>query len=331
MQSPAVLYRTAARNTNIVPLQRTDIFLPLFRSKEKHPPSAPCGQRAFTNAVPPLVYPYTHAYRSHAVPSHSLRVIGRIPASPTALVGSGGGSEAYSQSAPLFLSPNGSSLYRRRLCYSSSSSLMGATIPHSAALCQLSCTSKNAKKIKTFVFLFPKCHPFRFSYRLCNTFCIWSFIRKNHRHQAELNPHGGSLYGNPCILSHRPITFFERTLSENRAEHYHSPGCGIYGNSRKIPKPSSKSAHCKSFRRACETAPMLIQPGELIVGHPCGKPRAGAFSPDISWDWLESELDTIATRAQDPYYISEADKRVIRNELFPFWKGKSCPKHATQN
>ncbi len=63
--------------------------------------------------------------------------------------------------------------------------------------------------------------------------------------------------------------------------------------------------------------------GELIVGHPCGKPRAGAFSPDISWDWLESELDTIATRAQDPYYISEADKRVIRNELFPFWKGKS--------
>ena len=26
---------------------------------------------------------------------------------------------------------------------------------------------------------------------------------------------------------------------------------------------------------------------------------------------------------RDPYYISEADKRVIRNELFPFWKGKS--------
>lgn len=45
--------------------------------------------------------------------------------------------------------------------------------------------------------------------------------------------------------------------------------------------------------------------------------------PDISWDWLESELNTIATRAQDPYYISEADKQVIRNELFPFWKGKS--------
>ena len=37
MQSPAVLYRTAARNTNIVPLQRTDIFLPPFPLKRKTP------------------------------------------------------------------------------------------------------------------------------------------------------------------------------------------------------------------------------------------------------------------------------------------------------
>ncbi len=34
----------------------------------------------------------------------------------------------------------------------------------------------------------------------------------------------------------------------------------------------------KAFRHACETAPILIQDDELIVGHPCGKPRAGAFS-----------------------------------------------------
>lgn len=34
----------------------------------------------------------------------------------------------------------------------------------------------------------------------------------------------------------------------------------------------------KAFRHACETAPILIQDDELIVGHPCGKPRAGAFA-----------------------------------------------------
>lgn len=79
----------------------------------------------------------------------------------------------------------------------------------------------------------------------------------------------------------------------------------------------------KSFRRACETAPLLIQPGELIVGNPCGRPRAGAFSPDFAWEWVEEELDEISIRPQDPYYISEEDKKVMREELFPYWKGKS--------
>jgi Pyruvate formate lyase. len=52
----------------------------------------------------------------------------------------------------------------------------------------------------------------------------------------------------------------------------------------------------KGFRRACETAPMLIQDNELIVGHPCGKPRAGAFSPDTAWGWVKDELDEISSR-----------------------------------
>ncbi len=79
----------------------------------------------------------------------------------------------------------------------------------------------------------------------------------------------------------------------------------------------------KSFRAACETAPLLIQNDELIVGHPCGKPRAGAFSPDIAWRWVEEELDTMSTRPQDPFEISEADKQVIREQIVPFWKGRS--------
>lgn len=79
----------------------------------------------------------------------------------------------------------------------------------------------------------------------------------------------------------------------------------------------------KAFRRACETAPILIQNEELIVGHPCGKPRAGAFSPDIAWRWVVEELDTMSTRPQDPFMISEEDKKVIREEIAPFWEGRS--------
>lgn len=79
----------------------------------------------------------------------------------------------------------------------------------------------------------------------------------------------------------------------------------------------------KCFRKACETAPLLIQKDELIVGHPCGKPRAGAVSPDIAWRWVRDELDTMATRPQDPFQISEEDKLILREEIFPFWEGKS--------
>ena len=92
---------------------------------------------------------------------------------------------------------------------------------------------------------------------------------------------------------------------------------------KQYPDIPTNLRRAKGFRRACETAPMLIQDNELIVGHPCGKPRAGAFSPDTAWKWVEDELDTISTRPQDPYFISEEDKKIMREELFPFWEGKS--------
>ncbi len=84
----------------------------------------------------------------------------------------------------------------------------------------------------------------------------------------------------------------------------------------------------KAFRRCCETAPLIIQDDELIVGSPCGTPRTGAFSPDISWRWLRDELETIGTRPQDPFYVSEEDKKTLVNEIFPFWEGRSVDEYC---
>ena len=84
----------------------------------------------------------------------------------------------------------------------------------------------------------------------------------------------------------------------------------------------------KCFRYCCETAPLVILDHELIVGAPNGAPRAGAFSPDLSWRWLEQELETIGTRSQDPFYVSDEDKRILRDEIFPFWKGKSVDEYC---
>jgi len=84
----------------------------------------------------------------------------------------------------------------------------------------------------------------------------------------------------------------------------------------------------KCFRYCCETAPLVIQDHELIIGAPCGAPRAGAFSPDIAWRWMVDEIDTIGERPQDPFYISDEDKRIMREELFPFWEGKSVDEYC---
>ena len=85
---------------------------------------------------------------------------------------------------------------------------------------------------------------------------------------------------------------------------------------RENPGMPAMELRGKAFRYSCETAPLVIQDDELIVGAPCGAPRAGAFSPDIAWRWLRDELDTVGTRPQDPFYISEEDKRICREELF---------------
>lgn len=107
----------------------------------------------------------------------------------------------------------------------------------------------------------------------------------------------------PTITTHRAKAF-TKMMKEN-------PG---------LPKIMLRA---KAFRLACEQAPLLIQDDELIVGHPCGAPRAGAFSPDIAWRWMRDEIDTIHERAQDPFYISDEDKRIMREELFPFWETRS--------
>lgn len=83
----------------------------------------------------------------------------------------------------------------------------------------------------------------------------------------------------------------------------------------------------KAFKKLCETKTVVIQPDELIVGMPGHKPRAGLFCPEMAWEWMSEELDTIATRSQDPYTIGEDDKSVLRQVVFPYWKGKSVHEH----
>ncbi|WP_026891138.1 choline trimethylamine-lyase [Lacrimispora aerotolerans] len=116
-------------------------------------------------------------------------------------------------------------------------------------------------------------------------------------------------------LTHRP------TITTHRAR-------AITKIAKENPGMPKIMLRAKCFRYCCETAPLVIQDNELIVGAPNGAPRAGAFSPDIAWRWMVDEIDTIGSRPQDPFYISDEDKKIMKEELFPYWEGKSVDEYC---
>lgn len=83
------------------------------------------------------------------------------------------------------------------------------------------------------------------------------------------------------------------------------------------------------IRRAKATAHILdnvaisIRDDELIAGNRTVKPRAGIISPEMDPYWLLEELDQFPTRPQDRFNISESDKQIYREQLFPYWKERS--------
>lgn len=83
------------------------------------------------------------------------------------------------------------------------------------------------------------------------------------------------------------------------------------------------------IRRAKATAYILdhvkisIRDGELLVGNRTVRPRSGILSPEMDPYWIMDEIDTIATRPQDQFEFTEADKATYRNVLLPYWQGRS--------
>jgi pyruvate formate-lyase/glycerol dehydratase family glycyl radical enzyme len=119
-------------------------------------------------------------------------------------------------------------------------------------------------------------------------------------------------------FTYRPVICLERALSYTRS--YRETG-GLAVALRRA----------YAFRRVCEEKSVTILDDELIVGMPAGQPRAGVFCPEISWGWLEDELDTIATREQDPYGITEDQKATFREEIAPYWRGHSMEEYFLAN
>lgn len=92
---------------------------------------------------------------------------------------------------------------------------------------------------------------------------------------------------------------------------------------KKTEGQSEAIRRAQAFKDVCEQLVVTIFPGELIVGAVGEFRKCGILTPEFSWTWVDKEMDHFSERVQDPYEMTDEQRKFIRANIFPYWKGKS--------
>jgi len=66
-----------------------------------------------------------------------------------------------------------------------------------------------------------------------------------------------------------------------------------------------------------------IDPEEIVVGNRTLASRAGVVFPEAAVDWIDREIESLPSRAQDPFDVAAGDIRTFREEILPYWRGST--------
>lgn len=72
---------------------------------------------------------------------------------------------------------------------------------------------------------------------------------------------------------------------------------------------------------------IYIETGSLLAGNQASSDRAAPIYPEYAMDWVIEELDLWEKRDGDRFFISEENKRILR-DIYPFWKGTTLQDKA---
>ncbi len=78
-----------------------------------------------------------------------------------------------------------------------------------------------------------------------------------------------------------------------------------------------------SLKAALEEMKISVEPEELIVGNRTAGVRYGVVFPESGCSWVDREFETLPTRPQDKFNVRQEDIECFRNEIYPYWQGKS--------
>ena len=79
----------------------------------------------------------------------------------------------------------------------------------------------------------------------------------------------------------------------------------------------------QAFYDTCNELCVNFFEGELIVGASGEFRKCGILTPEFAWKWVDDEMDNFPSRPQDPYEMTDEQRKFVRENIFPYWKGKS--------
>jgi len=94
----------------------------------------------------------------------------------------------------------------------------------------------------------------------------------------------------------------------------------VYRSNPDLPRNIKRALALKESLSKIE---IRIAPGELIVGNRTTGVRGGVIFPESGLSWVEREIETLPTRPQDKFQVRGEDVEAFRNDIFPFWTGKT--------
>lgn len=86
---------------------------------------------------------------------------------------------------------------------------------------------------------------------------------------------------------------------------------------------SKQVKRAKALYNALTQIEIGIEPDELIVGNRTKGVRYGVVFPESGISWVDREFESIPTRPQDKFLVRQEDIRTFREQIVPYWKGKS--------
>ena len=86
---------------------------------------------------------------------------------------------------------------------------------------------------------------------------------------------------------------------------------------------STAKKRALSLKAALENLEIDVRDQELIVGNRTNGVRYGVVFPESGCSWVNDEFETLPSRPQDQFLVKEEEIKEFREEIYPYWKGKS--------